>query len=81
MTILWVLIIVLLVVIIALVVALLRVISKATYLSKKDIDFVSFAIKMYIAYAEEFNIGAGDKHEYLVEQLERIKKDSLGKEK
>jgi len=52
-------------------------VKKATYLSKKQKDFIIFAIDMYIDYAEELDIMAGDKHEIIVENLKEIKEKHL----
>lgn len=75
--ILWVVIILLLIIVVFLSITLFMVIKKASYLSKKQKDFIKFAIDMYIDYAEELDITAGDKHEMIVEQLIEIKEKHL----
>lgn len=52
-------------------------ISKVTPLSKKEKEFIEFAVNMYIKYAEELNITSPEEHEYLVNELEKIKKRYL----
>lgn len=73
----WGLIILLLVIIGVLSVALLVIIKKATYLSQKDKDFLTFSVDMYINYAKELDIQSADQHDMIVKQLKRIKKDNL----
>lgn len=59
--------------------SLLYVIKKATYLSKKEKEFISFAIDMYIDYAKELNIESPKQHEFIVKQLKKIKEEKIGK--
>lgn len=74
---LWILVVILLVVVLILAVALLTVIKKATYLSKKDKDFILYTIDIYIDYADELKVSGVDEHEIIVKQLERIKQNKL----
>jgi len=75
--ILWILIGVLITIILFLSLALYHVITKASYLSKKQKDFIIFAIDMYIDYAEELEITAKDQHDIIVENLKTIKEKHL----
>ena len=75
--ILWIVIILLIIIIVFLSITLFIIVKKATYLSKKQKDFIKFAIDMYIDYAEELDITAGDKHEIIVENLKEIKEKHL----
>ena len=70
----WGIIIFLLIIVGVLSIALLVIIKKATYLSQKDKDFLTFAVDMYIDYAEELDIHSPEQHEMIVKQLKRIKK-------
>ena len=62
-------------------VIIIFIIKKTTYLSSKQKEFIVFAINMYIEYAEELNIIAPEKHEYIVNQLKKIKEKNLNYEK
>jgi len=48
---------------------------QAIFLSKKDLQFIEFAIDMYVKYAIELNIASKEQHEFIVGELERIRKD------
>ena len=65
---------ILVIIVLLLSVALYRVIDKATYMSKKEKDFVLFVIKIYIDYAEELGLSSAEQHDILVKELEKIKK-------
>ncbi|MFW5847608.1 MAG: hypothetical protein ACOCVF_01635 [bacterium] len=43
-------------------------------MSKKEKEFIAFAIEMYINYAEELDIHSPEQHELIVNELEKIKK-------
>lgn len=73
----WVLICGLLLTVIILAFALLYVIRKATYLSRKDKDFIIYAVDIYIDYADELKVSGIEEHNVIVKQLERIKKNKL----
>ena len=75
--ILWVVIVVLLAICLFLSIALFHVITKASYLSKKQKEFIVFAIDMYIDYAEELEITAKNQHEVIVENLKEIKEKHM----
>ena len=75
--ILWILIGVLITIILFLSLALYHVIKKASYLSKKQKDFIIFAIDMYIDYAEELEITSSEQHDIIVENLKTIKEKHL----
>ena len=71
-------IIILLILIIAgLTVSFFLLIKKVTPLSKKEKEFIEFAVNMYIEYAEELKITSPEQHEYLVKELKKIKKRYL----
>lgn len=71
-------IIILLILIIAgLTVSFFLLIKKVTPLSKKEKEFIEFAVNMYIKYAEDLEITSPEQHEYLVSELEKIKKRYL----
>jgi hypothetical protein len=57
--------------------SLFYVIKYATYLSKKEKEFISFAIDMYIDYAKELNIESPQQHEFIVKQLKKIKEEKI----
>lgn len=48
---------------------------QAIFLSKKDLQFLEFAIDMYIKYAIELNIASKEQHEFIVSELERLRKE------
>jgi hypothetical protein len=50
---------------------------KEKELSKKDLQFLEFTVDMYIKYAKDLDIHSPDQHEYIVEQLELIRKKYL----
>ena len=64
---------VLLVVVLLLSIALYRVIVKATYMSKKEREFILFVIKIYIDYAEELELNSVKEHDIIVKELLKIK--------
>jgi hypothetical protein len=55
-------------------------IKKVTPLSKKEKEFIEFAVNMYIKYAEELEITSPEQHEYIVKELEKIKKRYLNEQ-
>ena len=55
-------------------------IRKSTYLTNKEKEFIEFAVNMYIKYAEELEITSPEQHEYLVKELNKIKKRYLNNE-
>jgi len=59
-------------------IALFLLIKKATYLSKKEKDFIEFTIDMYIDYAKDLNINSETEHDRIVIELKKIK-DTLNK--
>ena len=75
--ILWIIILLLVIIILFLSIALFYVIKKASYLSKKQKEFIIFAIDMYVEYAKELNIYSPEKHELIVKQLNEIKEKHL----
>ena len=46
-------------------------------MSKKEKEFIEFAVNMYIKYAEDLDITSPEQHEYLVKELKKIKKRYL----
>lgn len=77
---LWIVVFSLLVIVIILSSALYLVIQKATYLSKKDKQFMTYVIDIYIDYAEELKLNTIDEHETIVKELQRIKDDKMNNE-
>jgi len=54
-------------------VAVFLIIKKTIYLSKKERDFIEFAIDMYIDYAKDLNINSETEHDRIVAELKKIK--------
>jgi len=75
--ILWSIIFILILIIFFLSISLYKIIKKATYLSKKEKEFLKFAIDLYIDYSKELNIESPEQHEYIVKELKRIKENNL----
>jgi hypothetical protein len=75
--ILWIVIVLLIVIILFLSLALFHVITKASYLSKKQKEFIVFAIDMYIDYSEELEITSKNQHNVIVENLKEIKEKHI----
>jgi len=63
--------------VLVLAISLNAVIKKATYLSKKDKDFIIYVIDIYIDYADELKLNSIEEHEIIVKQLERIKENRI----
>ena len=75
---LWgIIILILVLLILLLVIALLKLINKATYLSKKEKEFLEFAVDMYINYSKELNIHSPEEHDIIVRNLEKIRNEKL----
>jgi hypothetical protein len=51
--------------------------SNGTYISKKEKEFLEFAVNMYIEYAEELEINDNEHHDKIVKSLESIKEKHL----
>lgn len=51
--------------------------KRATYLSRKDKDFISFVIDMYIDYGDEIGVSSVEEHETIVNELKRIKNNKI----
>ena len=77
MLILWLVIIFLLLSILGLVFVLIYIIKKATYLTKNEKKYLDFVIDIYINYASELNVVVEDKHEKIVQELEKIRDKHL----
>ena len=75
--ILWIVIILLIVIVLLLSITLYVVIKKATYLSKKQKEFITFAIDMYIDYSEELDITSKSQHDIIVQNLKEIKEKQI----
>ena len=73
----WTVIILLILIIVGLTVSFFLLIKKVTPLSKKEKEFIEFAVNMYIKYAEELQITSPEQHEYLVKELKKIKERYL----
>jgi len=48
-------------------------------IAPKDLEFLEFTVDMYVKYAKDLNIWSEQQHDYIVEQLERIRQDHLVK--
>ena len=66
---------VLLVVVLLLSISLYWVIGKATYMSKKEKEFIIFVIDIYNNYAEELNLNSVEQHEIIIKELNKIKEN------
>lgn len=49
--------------------------QQAIFLSKKDLEFLEFAADMYVKYSEELKIHSKEQHEYLIAEIERVRKN------
>jgi hypothetical protein len=47
--------------------------KKATYLSKKEKEFLEFAISMYIDYSKQLDIISEQHHDIIIQELKKIK--------
>ena len=74
---LWIIIVVLIIIILFLSITLFHVVTKASYLSKKQKEFIVFAIDMYVDYAEELDITSKTQHDTIVENLKKIKEKHI----
>ena len=75
--ILWIIILILTIIIFVLSISVFIIIKKASYLSKKQKDFIIFAIDMYIDYSEELGITSKQQHDIIVNNLKEIKDKHL----
>lgn len=48
--------------------------QQAIFLSKKDLQFLEFAVDMYIKYSVELKIHSKDQHQFIVAELERLQR-------
>lgn len=48
--------------------------KEAELLSKKDLQFLEFTADMYIKYAKDLKIHSPEQHEFIVAELEKIRK-------
>lgn len=69
---LWI-ILLLLIIILILSITVLYVAKNATYLSDTSKELINFVIDMYIQYGEEINITSEDKHDIIVNKLNKLK--------
>jgi hypothetical protein len=51
----------------------------STQIPIKDIEFLEFTVDMYIKYAKDLNIYSAEQHEFIVQELERIRIQHLTK--
>jgi cell division protein FtsI/penicillin-binding protein 2 len=70
----WILVIIVALIILLLSITLFQVVKKATYLSRKEKDIVIFSIDMYVEYGEEIGITSKDKHDIIIDELNKVKK-------
>lgn len=76
----WSIIILLLVVIILiLVVVIFYVVKRATYLSTKEKEIITFTIDIYLDYGEELDV-LSDKHEIIAAELTKLKNKLNGEQ-
>lgn len=78
-TFLIVIILVLIVIILLLSIGMYIIAKKTTYLSKKQKEFIVFAIDMYIDYSEELNITSKEQHDIIIDNLKNIKEKHIKK--
>lgn len=71
---------ILLIVVLLITLSLFKVIKRTTLLSKKEKDFLIFAINMYINYAGELDIESPENHEIIVNELKLINEKHLKEE-
>lgn len=71
----WIILIIFALTILLLSISLLIVIKKATYFSKKNRELIIFVMDMYIDYGEEIEITSKDKHNLIIIELNKIKKN------
>ena len=55
-------------------IAIIIIVRRATYLPKKEKDFITYVIDIYIDYADELNVSSLEEHEKIVNELKKIKK-------
>ena len=48
--------------------------QQAILLSKRDLEFLEFAADMYVKYSIELKIHSKEQHEYLIAELDRVRK-------
>ena len=72
-----VIILVLCLVVLLLSLALYSFIKANIYLSKKDKEFITFVIDMYIQYGDELKISSKEQEEVIIKNLNEIKKKIL----
>ena len=53
--------------------------KEAELLSKKDLQFLEFSADMYIKYAKDLKIHSPEQHEFIVNELEVIRKKIVPK--
>lgn len=56
------------------------VVRKATYLSKKEKEFIDFAIDMYITYGDSLDIIPFEHHDVIIGELKKIRERYFKKE-
>ena len=66
---------ILLIIVLLLSISLYWIIGRATYMSKKEKDFIVFVINIYVDYAEELNLNSVEQHETIVKELTKIKEN------
>ncbi len=54
---------------------------KKQQIPDKDIQYLEFTVDMYIKYAKDLDIHSKEQHEYIVNELERIRDKYLTNEK
>lgn len=51
--------------------------KEGEFLTKKELQFLEFTADMYIKYAKDLKIHSKEQHEFIVGELERIRKEKL----
>lgn len=47
------------------------------FMNKKEWEFLEFTVDMYIKYAKDLDIHSKEQHDFIVSELERIRKEKL----
>jgi len=51
--------------------------KEANFLTKKELEFLEFTVDMYIKYAKDLDIHSKEQHDFIVSELEKIRKEKL----
>jgi hypothetical protein len=53
---------------------------KATYLSKKEKEFIDFTLEMYLTYGDSLDIIPKEHHDVIINELKKLKEKYFKKE-